>query len=841
VEFARDGGWFACLVGGNLAVVESSSGRILFKLQQESDDSVVFEEDDLTTLSERFTTFAVHPDGKDIITASDNQLIRRWDVLAALEGSEGKPDMIKAWRGHSGPITCAEFHGQADLFATGSSDMTVKVWSMSGGYCTHNFRGHSSVVTFIGFHPNAGELRLCSGESNGGVQVWSLTSPAQHISLKNHVGAVTSICFCPLERSNKEVVITTGRDKVVNIWDGPKLLKSLPVMESIEGMVELPLTRKDWQEFAEIDQAQDCVVLATGGERGLVRLFLVKYEEEEVSMSVLRKQEPLGGDAKLMSPFTGIFLKREPEIEIVATTLDLLLHFVDPVKLSWRKQLIGFYDEILDVKAMPSGRKVAMTTNSSNAFLVDLETFASVSLVGHTDAILSVDVSKEGSLILTASKDSTIRVFESETNRCIAVGKGHTEAVARAVFLEINEGILMHLQRNSKGKRQRSDHNEAARKLTTPFVASVSADKSLKFWAIAMRSKDGNNLVCCHTKIAHDKGMNCIATSLNRMVVATGGQDRSIKLWNVDENFDAKGLLQGHRRGVWDVVFSPVEKNMLASASADKTLRIWSVAEMTCLSVLEGHTTSVLRVQFLGSGQRLASTASNGVLKVWSLKSTQCTGTMQSHRDKIWALTVLPPGTEKDANDRDSPTPITRELITGGADSRLVVWKDVSEELAEEAMAQSEAMILKEQELYSLLRKRDHLGAARIAVDLNRPALLRTTLEEMRVATDEDDNNASSLQAFVKSLDSEQLLHCWEWARDWNVYARNAPVAQLLISALLETKIPLSSSSKAKAILEPIRAYSQRHFQRLDRLKCDAFLVDHALSCMDVLDEIDEA
>jgi U3 small nucleolar RNA-associated protein 13 len=65
-------------------------------------------------------------------------------------------------------------------------------------------------------------------------------------------------------------------------------------------------------------------------------------------------------------------------------------------------------------------------------------------------------------------------------------------------------------------------------------------------------------------------------------------------------------VLKGHKRGIWSVEFSPVEQCVLTS-SGDRTIKIWSVADGTCLKTFEGHTSSVLRASFLSRGLQFIS------------------------------------------------------------------------------------------------------------------------------------------------------------------------------------------------------------------------------------------
>ena len=60
-------------------------------------------------------------------------------------------------------------------------------------------------------------------------------------------------------------------------------------------------------------------------------------------------------------------------------------------------------------------------------------------------------------------------------------------------------------------------------------------------------------------------------------------------------------------------------------------------------------------------------------------------------------------------------------LITGGSDSRLIFWKDVTEEKKIEEARKHQEMALKEQELANLLREDDLLSALQLAISLNKP------------------------------------------------------------------------------------------------------------------------
>ena len=96
---------------------------------------------------------------------------------------------------------------------------------------------------------------------------------------------------------------------------------------------------------------------------------------------------------------------------------------------------------------------------------------------------------------------------------------------------------------------------------------------------------------------------------------------RLVQLWRAAD-LSLVGVLRGHKRGVWAVEFSPVDK-CVASASGDQTVRLWSVVDFSCIRTLEGHTSSVLCVRFLRQGTQLVSTAADGIVKLWTVKDSE--------------------------------------------------------------------------------------------------------------------------------------------------------------------------------------------------------------------------
>lgn len=211
------------------------------------------------------------------------------------------------------------------------------------------------------------------------------------------------------------------------------------------------------------------------------------------------------------------------------------------------------------------------------------------------------------------------------------------------------------------------DDHEAGRSVRLKFTFTGSQDRTIKMWDISGAStvvkvsppplsSDGDSdpdsrgnggleaPVRCRslfTLKAHEKDINSLDVSPNDRFLASGSQDRTAKVYEIEYStgpargsFKLIGTCKGHKRGVWCVKFGRHEK-VLATASGDKTVKLWNLSDFTCIKTFEGHANSVLRVDFLSGGQQLVSSGSDGLVKIWNVRTEECVTTMDNHEDKV--------------------------------------------------------------------------------------------------------------------------------------------------------------------------------------------------------------
>uniref|UniRef100_A0A671THK7 ATG16 autophagy related 16-like 1 (S. cerevisiae) n=1 Tax=Sparus aurata TaxID=8175 RepID=A0A671THK7_SPAAU len=127
-----------------------------------------------------------------------------------------------------------------------------------------------------------------------------------------------------------------------------------------------------------------------------------------------------------------------------------------------------------------------------------------------------------------------------------------------------------------------------------------------------------------HVFEAHDGEVNAVRFSPGSRLLATGGMDRRVKLWEVvGGRCEPKGALTGSNAGITSIDFDSAGSYLLA-ASNDFASRIWTVDDYRLRHTLTGHSGKVLSARFLLDNARIVSGSYDRTLKLWDLRSKVC-------------------------------------------------------------------------------------------------------------------------------------------------------------------------------------------------------------------------
>ncbi|BCL36188.1 hypothetical protein NSMS1_26350 [Nostoc sp. MS1] len=140
----------------------------------------------------------------------------------------------------------------------------------------------------------------------------------------------------------------------------------------------------------------------------------------------------------------------------------------------------------------------------------------------------------------------------------------------------------------------------------------------------------------------HSNSVYSVVFSPDGKTLASASADKTIKLWNRDTG-KLISTLEGHSDSVISVVFSPDGKT-LASASADKTIKLWNRDTGKLISTLEGHSNSVRSVVFSPDGKTLASASGDKTIKLWNRDTGKLISTLEVHSNSVISVVFSPDG-----------------------------------------------------------------------------------------------------------------------------------------------------------------------------------------------------
>lgn len=214
--------------------------------------------------------------------------------------------------------------------------------------------------------------------------------------------------------------------------------------------------------------------------------------------------------------------------------------------------------------------------------------------------------------------------------------------------------------------RSTSEVNAVAVCLDKNIIVSSHSNKDVCIWTFKTQLKTRQLL---HTLHGHSKPVTSVAFSANGQILATGSDDKTIKLWNQD--YKEIYTLVGHQHVVKSVAFHP-NGEIIASGSWDKTVRLWDVITGKEVNVLTGHKLQVSAVTFSADGKYLASASFDRTVRLWKngadSLSYSLSNILSSH---TWAVTAV------------AFSPDGKILATGSDDNTIKLWNvNTGEEFA---------------------------------------------------------------------------------------------------------------------------------------------------------------
>jgi WD40 repeat protein len=506
-------------------------------------------------------TVAFGPGSSTLVTGDASTAVRLWDLATGRR--------IGELPGHRSAVYRARFSPDGTLLATGDRgdgrrSGTVRVWDVAGRSLRHEFTGHSGRVYTLDFHP--GGRFLVSGDTEGEVRLWDLAAGTGAGLLGGCRGAVYQVLFDPdgtlLAAGDSQGVVRLWRvapdaDPVAvpltrqpsehrgSVWvckfrphgEGPAPeTGSLLVTGGNDGVVRLwdPATgqgrrilRGHGRRIQTLSFSADGSMLAAGGNDGVIRLW------DSVTGRHLR--ELRGQSDRLVS---AVF---SPGGTLLATAgSDGDMYLWNAATGEYQREMDVETDHVWAEAFSPDGELLATANDDDTVRLWYRATGAHVTTIGeHYGRVRSIAFRPDGTELATGCDDRKVRVWDLVERRITAVLDGHTDRVYAVAFAPDGS-----------------------------WLASVSWDGRAVIW------RDG---VAEHELAGHTGKLWTAAVHPLRPLLATAGDDRTIRLWDVRTGREAAALT-GHTGRVLAVAFSP-DGSLLAGGGEDGTVRLWRIPD----------------------------------------------------------------------------------------------------------------------------------------------------------------------------------------------------------------------------------------------------------------------